>query len=86
MLVESCGGPNCIPIVNSSYMKENEPTKKYDLSQCGTINTSGFSMTNKALQLKVSTSVKNTLRPGEYPWLVSFISPSILSICSLRFE
>lgn len=77
MLVESCGGPNCVPIVNSSYIKEHEPTKKYDLSQCGMINHSGVSMTNKALQLKVSTSIKNTLRAGEYPWLVSFPSFSI---------
>ncbi len=72
MLVEPCGGPNCIPIVNNTYSRENEPTKKYDLSQCGIVNNSNYSISNKALQLKVSTSIKNTLRPAEYPWLVSF--------------
>lgn len=73
MLVESCGGPNCVPMVSSSYGKDNEPTKKYDFSQCGMVNSSSSSITNKALQMKVSTSVKNTLRPGEYPWLVCSI-------------
>ena len=70
MLVESCGGPNCVSVVNSSYAKENEPTKKYDFSQCGMLNSNSSSIRNKDLQLKVSTSVKNTLRAGEYPWLV----------------
>ena len=71
MLIEPCGGPNCISIINSSYIKEDERTKKYDFNQCGTINNNGYSILNKALQLKISTSVKNTLRPAEYPWLVS---------------
>jgi hypothetical protein len=71
MLVEPCGGPNCVSMINSTYLTENEPTKKYDFNQCGMINNS-YSIVNKALQLKVSTSVKNTLRPAEYPWLVSF--------------
>lgn len=74
MLVESCGGPNCVSVVNSSYAKENEPTKKYDFRQCGMLNSNRSSITNKALQMKVSTSVKNTLRAGEYPWLVCSIS------------
>ena len=74
MLVEPCGGPSCVSMVNSTYLRYNsEPAKKYDFSQCGMVNNSGYSITNKALQLKVSTSVKNTLRPAEYPWLVNSI-------------
>ncbi len=78
MLVEPCGGSSCVSIINSTYIKENEPTKKYDFSQCGMGNNNSYSILNKALQLKVSTSVKNTLRPAEYPWLVSFIDHQIL--------
>jgi trypsin len=76
MLVEPCGGPNCVSMINSTYLKEIEPTKKYDFNQCGMINNNNnnsYSILNKALQLKISTSVKNTLRPAEYPWLVSFL-------------
>jgi len=72
MLVEPCGGPNCVSMINSTYLKEIEPTRKYDLNQCGMINNYNYSILHKALKLKVSTSVKNTLRPAEYPWLVSF--------------
>jgi hypothetical protein len=71
MLVEPCGGPACISIINSTYLKHIEPTIKYNFSQCGMANNNGYSILNKALQLKVSTGVKNTLRPAEYPWLVS---------------
>jgi hypothetical protein len=83
MIVTPCGGPNCVSIVNSTYMKENEPTKKYDFSQCGMVNNNSYSISNKALQLKVSTSVKNTLRPAEYPWLVSLINPQLF-VCFLN--
>jgi hypothetical protein len=78
MLVEPCGGLNCVSMVNSTYMRENEPAQKYDFSQCGMVNYSGHSISNKALQLKVSTGVKNTLRPAEYPWLVSLINYQML--------
>ena len=78
MLVEPCGGSNCVSIVNSTSIKENDPTQKYDLNQCGMVNSSSSSITNKALHLKVSTSVKNTLRPAEYPWLVSLINQRVL--------
>lgn len=72
MLVEKCGGYNCVSIVNSTDPDElNEPTQYYDLEQCGQIKTNRL-LINKALQLKISTSIKNTLRPAEYPWLVSF--------------
>lgn len=71
MLVEPCGGFNCISLINSKHPEEiNEPTQDYDLNQCGKIKSQRL-LTNKALQLKISTSIKNTLRPAEYPWLVS---------------
>ncbi|CAF0944832.1 unnamed protein product [Adineta steineri] len=70
MIVEPCGGPNCVSIINSTNLYEHEPTKKYNFSQCGMIDNSKYSIINKALQLKVSTGVRNTLRPAEYPWLV----------------
>ncbi len=73
MIVEPCGEPNCVSIVNSTSLRETEPTKNYDFSQCGMTSNNNYSITNKALQLKVSTSVKNTLRPAEYPWLVSLL-------------
>ncbi len=71
MIVETCGGHDCISIINNTDLKEtNEPTQDYDLNKCGRIqNDRSFS--TKALQLKISTSIKNTLRPAEYPWLVS---------------
>lgn len=72
MLVEKCGRYNCVSIVNSTDPDElNEPTQYYDLEQCGQIKTNRL-LINKALQLKISTSIENTLRPAEYPWLVSF--------------
>jgi hypothetical protein len=71
MLVEPCGGSNCSSAVISPYMKETKPSKDYDFSQCGMINNSDYSFLNKALQLKISTGVENTLRPAEFPWLVS---------------
>ena len=67
MIVEPCGGSGCISMINNTELEEeDQPTEKYDLNQCGMI---------KALQLKISTGVKSTLRPAEYPWLVS------LSLC-----
>jgi hypothetical protein len=72
MIAEPCGGPNCVSMINSTFLTEIEPTTKYDFNQCGIVNNNqNYSILNKALQLKVSTSVKNTLRPAEYPWLVS---------------
>jgi hypothetical protein len=68
MIIEPCGGYNCISLINNTDLEEeNEPTEEYDLNQCGRDRL----FINKALQLKISTSVKNTLRPAEYPWLVS---------------
>jgi hypothetical protein len=68
MIIEPCGGYNCISLINNTDLEvENEPTEEYDLNQCGRDHL----FINKALQLKISTSVKNTLRPAEYPWLVS---------------
>ena len=52
-----------------------QPTKDYDLTNCGKIETDR-SIIAKALQLKISTSVRNTLRPAEYPWLVRIESRS----------
>lgn len=71
MLIEPCGGPNCVSMINSTYIRDQGPAEKYDFTQCGMVNNS-YSISNKALQLKISTGVKNTLRPAEYPWLVSF--------------
>lgn len=71
MLVEPCGGPNCVAMVNSTRWKTFQPTRKHDLNQCGHVNPLSYTLRPKALQLKVSTDVKNTLRPAEYPWLVS---------------
>jgi len=71
MIVEPCGGDDCISIINNTDLKEiNEPTEDYDLNKCGKIKND-HSFITKALQLKISTSIKNTLRPAEYPWLVS---------------
>jgi len=71
MVVEPCGGYNCISIINNPYLREyNKPTEDYDLNKCGKIKNDRL-LVNKALQLKISTSIKNTLRPAEYPWLVS---------------
>ena len=71
MMIEPCGGHNCISIINNTELEEfHEPTEEYDLSQCGKMQTNHL-LINKALQLKISTNVKNTLRPAEYPWLVS---------------
>ncbi len=87
MIVEPCGGPNCVSMVNSTYLREIEPTQKYDFNQCGIVPKSSYSIFNKALQLKVSTSVKNTLRPAEYPWLVSVQTFRITTkTFSFRFE
>jgi hypothetical protein len=70
MIVEPCGGSQCVPIVNNTQPEEeNEPTQEYDFNQCGLMKSSPM-LTAKALQLKISTGVKNTLRPAEYPWLV----------------
>jgi hypothetical protein len=71
MIVEPCGEHDCISIINNTDLEEiNEPTEEYDLNKCGrSKNDQSFS--TKALQLKISTSIKNTLRPAEYPWLVS---------------
>lgn len=76
MLIEPCGGPDCVAMVNSTRVITFEPTKHYDLNQCGLANPPIYSIRAKALQLKVSTSVKNTLRPAEYPWLVRIESRS----------
>lgn len=73
MIVERCGGLDCVSIVQNNSLKHHEPTKKFNLEQCGMIKGNSYSMVNKALQVKVSTNVENTLRPGEYPWLVSFL-------------
>ena len=70
MLVEPCGGSNCVSIIRSSYSEKIEPTEKYNFDQCGIVNKRGYSLVNKALKLKVSTNL-NILRPAEYPWLVS---------------
>lgn len=71
MMVEPCGGSGCISMINNTELEEeDQPTEKYDLNQCGMIKTDR-SIVNKALQLKISTGVKSTLRPAEYPWLVS---------------
>lgn len=78
MVVEPCGGSGCISMINNTELEEeDQPTEKYDLEQCGMIKTDR-TIVNKALQLKISTGVKSTLRPAEYPWLVS------LFICFLR--
>lgn len=70
MLIERCGGHNCISIMNNTDPdEENLPTQSYDFSQCGRTEHTA-NIVSKALQLKISTSVKNTLRPAEYPWLV----------------
>ncbi|UJR09264.1 hypothetical protein I4U23_013510 [Adineta vaga] len=70
MIVEPCGGYHCISIINSTDPEEeNLPTQHYDFSQCGQMKSTPTIM-NKALQLKISTGVKDTLRPAEYPWLV----------------
>jgi hypothetical protein len=84
MIIEPCGGPNCVSIVNSTYLKEIEPAIKYNFSQCGTVNKNGYSISNKALQLKVSTGVKNTLRPAEYPWLVSFFVFKLIKFLKIK--
>ncbi|UJR36915.1 hypothetical protein I4U23_029627 [Adineta vaga] len=76
MLVQPCGGSSCISIINSTTLTKNEPTKKYNFSECGIPNDIKHSIANKALQMKVSTGVKNTLRPAEYPWLVRIESRS----------
>lgn len=81
MTIEPCGGPDCISMVNNTELQEDDqPTEKYDLDQCGVIKD-GRSIVKKALQLKISTGVKNTLRPAEYPWLVS----SVLYMNTSRF-
>ncbi|CAF1187093.1 unnamed protein product [Rotaria sordida] len=86
MIVEPCGGNNCISIVNNTYLEEdNEPTQTYDLNKCGLIKNDHL-LKKRTLQLKVSTSVKNTLRPAEYPWLVRIESRSniyshIVTLC-----
>ena len=70
MLVEPCGGYNCISIVNNTELEDlNQSTEDYDLNNCGKISNQHLFI-NKGLQLKISTSIKNTLRPAEYPWLV----------------
>ncbi|CAF3906861.1 unnamed protein product [Rotaria sordida] len=76
MLIDPCGEPDCVPIIKSPNLQEIEPTEKYDFEQCGIFDKKDNSIVNKALQLKVSTSVKNTLRPAEYPWLVRIESRS----------
>ncbi|CAF4738530.1 unnamed protein product [Rotaria sp. Silwood1] len=76
MVIEPCGGPDCVAIIKSRNLREIQPSRKYDFEQCGMINKKDYSIVNKALQLKVSTSVKNTLRPAEYPWLVRIESRS----------
>jgi hypothetical protein len=62
MIVEPCGGYDCISIINNTASGEmNEPTKDYNLNKCGNDRL----LINKALQLKISTSMKNTLRSVE---------------------
>lgn len=73
MFAEQCGGHTCVPLVKSTNSKKHEPTINYDLKRCGAMSNRGNPIVHKALQLKVSTHVKNTLRPAEYPWLVSFL-------------
>ena len=73
LLVTPCGSATCVPMINSSYMQNVAPSIKYDFDQCGRTRES---VNTKGLQLKISTSVKNTLRPAEYPWLVRLESRS----------
>ncbi|CAF4843454.1 unnamed protein product, partial [Rotaria sp. Silwood1] len=76
MIVEPCGGHNCISIINNTDLEDyNEPTEDYDLNKCGVAQNDRL-LKKRALQLKISTSVKNTLRPAEYPWLVRIESRS----------
>lgn len=88
MLIEPCGGPNCVSMVNSTTSTTFQRTKLYNFSQCGMPSNTKYSMVNKALQFKVSTGVKNTLRPAEYPWLVSDSLPdhSFQQMNSRRYE
>ena len=72
MIIERCGGDECDPIVNSTVPLEVLPTIDYDEKECGQVKiTSPMEIISKSLALKVSTGVKNILRPAEYPWLVS---------------
>ena len=86
MTVERCGDDDCISMVNNTDLVEyDEPTVEYDLNQCGTIQTDR-TLINKALQLKISVGVKGTLRPAEYPWLVSGDLPIHPSIGTSHFS
>ncbi|CAF3265138.1 unnamed protein product [Rotaria socialis] len=76
MIVEPCGGRNCISIVNNTHLDEyHQPTQDYDFNKCGSVQNYP-SIKKGTLQVKISTSVKNTLRPAEYPWLVRIESRS----------
>ncbi|CAF1439455.1 unnamed protein product [Adineta steineri] len=86
MIVEPCGGHNCVSMVNNTNSEEeNEPTEDYDLNKCGIMNER-YRLINKALTLKISTGVKDTLNTAEYPWLVRIESRSdfksrIITLC-----
>lgn len=82
MFVTPCGGSNCVPIIRNTEIDENSvrPMQYYNFDQCGII-PSGSRLT-RAIQLKMSTGVENTLRPAEYPWLVSMTSlPFEICLC-----
>ncbi|CAF0736742.1 unnamed protein product [Didymodactylos carnosus] len=72
IFVEPCGGESCVAIVNNSRIRNFGKTVAYDLNKCGKSNeiSSKSDIIPKALQLKISTSYKNTVRRGEMPWLV----------------
>lgn len=73
MVVLPCKKSNCTPIVNSTSLNRvHQPTIKYNLKNCGMVNKTYDSAVNNKIKLKISTGDENILRPGEYPWLVSY--------------
>lgn len=71
MLAQSCADENCVPLINSTVRREpTKPTSTYDFSECGQTFSFSPSPIVKSIQLKISTSIKNVLRPAEYPWIV----------------
>jgi len=78
LLVTPCGDSTCVPMINSTYMQQVSPSIKYDFDKCGQTREMSTSVNPKSLKLKISTSVQNTLRTAEYPWLVRIESRSNL--------
>lgn len=66
----------CLPLIKNPDSNETSTvTDDYDFQKCGHVE--------KSIQLRISTGIRNKLRPAEYPWLVRIeIYSTRINICA----